>query len=923
MKYYKKILLYLLMIGVTAYVVVGCTKGKYEALPIVQTKTVEVNVTLPDNTPLEREHASLYLLGERYQPDDDGMVTIEVPINKVFDLSLMLPAREGETEPTVYLSSMIVPGEIHIDLNTSEAAVSLLMEGLDQTLFTESTTALFVKETLRREGQEFIAYFITEIEKDPYLMRLDNLREFLLANTLYIDTLTRVNTILSNTFDTTITPSVQRTASATALVKSISNSSESGTVYDGGGVKISPVSLQDMFTIYAEYDEYGHYTGDLTLWNGSFLPSLYRMTDTMSGEVLKETPTGLLETAFSQDILAGYSLIFNILLPNYTTVESGAKNVLLEVYTPGFKDYDTGIYLEEGSPSVALLMRSGYSYAFIPALSIVLPSGKWYTEVFDILQKAGVFEDLVSYWSRGDITGGLEQMCTRFEGMPKAALYHVLEEAVESPTVVLSIIGKKVITSEISLAAAGVATQQLKLGLQNTASKIVFYVNFPLGLKDIQPPAAIKVDSAEAVPRFVLRGHGFKSFTFNDVLYAPSLDIKVYDVDDTEMYAFTLESAALDISSDGREITFELPRYVVQKDTKVSYAEIKLNHAYVDVGFLGSYFDYFNELKSVTLPVTAEEQERMRIYLSSELIVSSVDKETYTIDMDMLLRGEGFHSQSSGLENKVFFVDENNDSVQATVIESWDDMITLKTPAYLGLEYKSIGKGSLYVELTDGSKSNPYPVDFVPLPPTADVYDETGEASVLYKGQEITLKQKDNVDIYYSLNGSSMQHYEGPLRITESSTIFAYAEYEGITTRYRSPLAMFDYKTCAEGETYIDYPHGAKCEVIRNGELMVPRYCPLNSIDYQAPFYVNIASTTPMEVSCSYYYGYSSLQYETHVISVYHPETGTSSREMVASTLYWQEPRGRPMAVTYPEGEYYEFCPNGSFYPEIGSCEKD
>ena len=915
MRYYKKILYYLLMIGIMSYVVVGCTKGKLEELPIVLTKTVEINVTLPTGAPIDINSSSIYLSGKSYRPDAEGIVRVEVPINQVFDLSLMLPPREGETEPTVYLSSMLIPGEVHVDLNASEAAVALLLEGIDQRFFQESATSLLIKDMIREEGADFVNYFITEIEKDPYLMHTDNLRDFLLANSSYIDSLTHINTILFNTFDnnaSSMIPSVQRSIAAASVV-------DDGTSYADNSVKVQPSMKQDGFLLYVNHDSKGYYTGDLTLWNASFLPSLYRMTDTTTKEVLKEIPKGTLEIAFSRDMFAPYGCPFNIQLPNYTMIKSGSNNVQLEVYTPGFKDFDYGVYTEEGSPSTALLMRSAYSYAFIPILSIVLPGESWSADIFDILQKAGVFEDLVHYWSSGDISGGLRQMYGKYDGLPKAILYKLVED----PKTILAILAKKVTAAEVSIASAALAIKQLQLGLQDTSSKIIYYATFPLGVKDIKPPAAIKIDRSVPLPKFTLRGHGFSPFTFQERLYSPTLEIKVYDVDDKEVYAFTLESDELEISSDGREIIFELPRYVVQKDTKLSYAEVRLNHAYVDIGFLGSYFDYFNELKSIILPLTSDQQRSMRIYLTSELIVREVDKDTYTTDMEMLITGEGFHSQSSGLPNKVYFLDDNNHSTLATISKSWENKITLKTPKYLDLEYMSIGKSSVYVALEDGSRSNLYPVIFVPDAPTADVYDDTGKPSVLYKGQQVTLKQEDSVAIYYSINGSPDRPYVAPLTITESSHVFAYAEYDDGQTRYRSPLAEFKYETCDEGETYIDYPHGPKCEIIRNAELMVLRYCPLRSIDYHGPFEVNALSETPMEVSCSYYYGFSSLQYENHIISVFHPDTGTRSRVLIASTLYWQEPRGRPMTVSYQNGKYYEFCPNGSFYPEVGSCEKD
>lgn len=140
----------------------------------------------------------------------------------------------------------------------------------------------------------------------------------------------------------------------------------------------------------------------------------------------------------------------------------------------------------------------------------------------------------------------------------------------------------------------------------------------------------------------------------------------------------------------------------------------------------------------------------------------------------------------------------------------------------------------------------------------------------------------------------------------------AYAKQEIDGTSYRSRIARFEYKTCAEEETYIPYPHGAACVVIQNQSLMPTRYCPINNHDYSGSLYAE-----NYEVSCLY--EQTKLKVERYFITVRSETTGTK-RIAIHSTTFWTEPEGRPMVVSLGQGRLYNFCPNGSFWPPGQSC---
>lgn len=323
--------------------------------------------------------------------------------------------------------------------------------------------------------------------------------------------------------------------------------------------------------------------------------------------------------------------------------------------------------------------------------------------------------------------------------------------------------------------------------------------------------------------------------------------------------------------------------------------------------------DYFNTINEIELPITEALQKEFTIHLSSDVYVSDVDQDWKETNEALLIRGAGFHSQKSGLINKVFFKDNSAFSPEEAFInEAWDDLISVNVPRALDLDYVSIGKTFFYVELEDGSQSNEFPLAIVPSPVTASVRGDITTPGSIYKGQKVTLRQSSSVPIYYSLNGTAEQRYVAPIELIKTSSLMAYAKQEIGGINYRSRIARFEYKTCAEGETYIPYPHGAACVVIQNQSLMPNRYCPINSRDYSGSLY-----TEHYEVSCLY--EQTKLKLERHLITVPSETTGTQ-RIAIHSTTFWTEPEGRPMVVALGQGRYYNFCPNGSFWLPGQSC---
>lgn len=579
---YKANFIYIISLTITLLLLsllTGCNGGGSSSgsVSVVQKKVVDLHITLPSSSPMAVEDTSVYFYGEEAPVNSDGFTNVTVVSGEILDISLMLPAREGEELPTVYLSGTVVPGEIDVQLDAEETALALLLDGINQKYLQDTEIALFVKDLVRGESTDFIDYFTTAIEADPYLLRTDNIRNVLGQE--YIDALTSINAILNVTFEVNSSLAVTSSAEASLVSFKASSVSEAGGS-DSTRITIKPSWVQSNFKL-GEITENGQYTGDLTLWNISMLPSLYKMTNTSTGEVMKALPKGILNTAFSSDIFAPYACPFNIVLPNYTSVESGSKNVQIEIYTPGLQNFDSTVYGEEGNVSSALLMRSAYSYAFIPVISAVIPLKNTSAAAFDILQKAGVFDELLPYWVAGDISGGIHKLYENYNGLPRAAIYSIIEtafgRAIENPDAVLAILGKKILTSQVSLVTAAIALEQLKTGLLNTPSKVTFYATFPIGITDVRPLAIKKIERDQTLPEFTLNGHGFKAFEFQDTWYKPKLSFQVFDNEDQPLSEdpVILENEDLRIDLTGTAITFSLPRYAVKTDTTLSVSVTK------------------------------------------------------------------------------------------------------------------------------------------------------------------------------------------------------------------------------------------------------------------------------------------------------------------------------------------------------------
>ncbi|WP_197475868.1 hypothetical protein, partial [Oleiphilus sp. HI0043] len=88
---------------------------------------------------------------------------------------LMLPQRESDEWPSVYMLSTLLPGEENTRIDSEGTAISLVMQAIPQELLLNAGSASEVKQSVRNNSLAFIDKFETMIEADPYTLHLHNL----------------------------------------------------------------------------------------------------------------------------------------------------------------------------------------------------------------------------------------------------------------------------------------------------------------------------------------------------------------------------------------------------------------------------------------------------------------------------------------------------------------------------------------------------------------------------------------------------------------------------------------------------------------------------------------------------------------------------------------------------------------------------
>ncbi|MBU1169407.1 MAG: hypothetical protein KKD44_07565 [Proteobacteria bacterium] len=896
-----------------ALLIAGCSGGggdgevSNETIEQSHILSVKATVTFPASSPLDDQNTSVLCGGDISPLNSDNQADIDIVTNRLMDVSVLLPSRDGLEPPTVYLNTTVMPGEIKVDLNIEETAVSLVMTGVDHRYLVDPTTASWVKSLIKRKSTDFIDDLSQKLVQDPYLLRSDTVADAL--GPLFAQAVADSDAALKALYDpdnTLTAPSKE----SKALVE-------------------IPADAEDFGDFYIVYDRTPPYMGyvfippgvlfndKLTFTNSSMLPVLTRITDTTTHEVIKDIPDTFMGQAFSPDVLSPITGPFGIPLPTWVTIDNGTRNIQVEVFSPGLSDFVETSYFEAGSPCGPLLARASFSGAILPLINVVLPSAATNAvseSLFSILQRGDVFEKILYHWPRGEFSEGITNA---LDGISTNVISEMAEMLAEKGLLKGDVgpklsaqLGLKMATAQIAIASAGISIAALSKGLIEAPSKASYQIIYPVGLRDMEPQEMKKRSENETNDQeFSLTGHGLSAVQFEGETHTARLLLEAFNKEDEKIEETMLDEAfgfGIQTVSGLDSITFKLPDAWVETGTEIKYVRLTVHHCYVAPGWLAGYTDWTNYLETVALPYYESSIEKFTIYLTQDLRITSVENVLLEKGGLIIIEGQGFAGDDSGLENEVYFVDKDNQPVSASILSSSETRISAYVPSSLvlndndDLAQQHVGSSSVYVELSDGSQSNQVWVAVIPDPVT--FHPEPVFWEMTYKDSLVSLSQISGFPINYSINGSNEYIYYGPFTVTETIEITAYAKVLVDGVFYRSRETTHNYVTCEKGETFIPYPHGAQCVVIQNQDLMPRRYCPLDNDEYHGPIQTEFGCVT-----CSYSWllgGTDQLAVEKHM--------DRSQTATFSVTQFWAEPEGRPSNVWRPTANY-QFCPDGSF----------
>ena len=790
----------------------------FEASDTDTASIVTGTITLPDSSPVGMSEVEVEVLEDTIDPGSSGNFTTEVAADAMVDATIMLPQRDGDSLPTVYLFTTLLPGETNAVLSKEETAVGLLMNTISHDYLTQAGTPEAVKQAIRENGQAFIQKFIQMIEADPYVLRVENLDN--VYDQTYLDAALACKTALQNMMSQNVlfmqgVPASGISVTAGQTDQSGAWKSFSGTNYPeetysiqgtSGTLIVKPSSSIDDFVILEDTGNLGNVnvggkmTGSIQIENDSMLFGDFKVTDLVSGKVLQNLPDGFLNTAFNPNLLGPQGGWTTGYWASTALYEAEFQSIIVEIHTPGLLGETWSEYMN--GPSLALGCRTMYSSAVIPVVSLLLPVSESRAKVvFDFMKNYGLFEIPLDKWSAGDWGGGAWDFIKKIA--EREVLTSVVEEYVKGivtdPKLIAKYVSKSLVkfasgAKTFDLVGTGVDLGKLAADVVSTHSKIEFQVIFPVSISSLIPTTLTKVADEDDNPVFTLKGTGFESFSFGGIDYEPNIYLEAED-NDGDPRQRTIYASDLTVNDDGTAIEFQVPFSWTQVGSNIAGPiYVNLIHHFVD-------YNGINEVVRVELPEKAAE-ENFKIDLVTDLAINSLSKDKVSEKDELILYGKGFAGFFG--DNTVYFIDHWGNKIEAEV--DYGDTTYLKV---IVPENLPPGPLKVYVELNDKSKSNEKTLSMLPDMVTADPDDDTHFDDTL----DVWLSQDQLLDIHYQIDdGQEVNAGESSPVITlnQTSRIHAYARATVNGVNYDSVTRSFFYYKCADDEDLVD----GECVVI-------------------------------------------------------------------------------------------------------------
>jgi len=737
--------------------------------------SVNTRIDLPDTSPVSREDIQIEVFDDAFGNGED---TIEIKTAKetVTDAYIMLPQREGDSGPTVYLFASVLPGEDNVVLSAESTAVGLVMNGIAHYHLIHAGSPSEVKAAIRLNAQAFIDNFEQMLDDDPYVLHLDN---------------------LMNVYDAVYTDAVSDCTDAleTMLAAKGMSGLSFGIQEDKPGERaaglliVDPDEEIDGFRVLAEVEDNLKMTGDMFIENDTRLLAHYKVTDALTKDVLKDLPDTFFSTAFNKDILRAQEGVWGFFIASDNWISTNFTDVIIDVYTPGrvginYSEYSSG-------PGPALLARSFYSSYLLPALGAVLPITDLGKAVFGVMADAKVFDDALPHWYAGDYNKGFELFHKNLTEptIPNPVVSKIIEKVFEKilyPKFILttaSKLGLKLAASEVMIGITKLELELYEYDLNNTPAHLTFNVAFPVTLKDMKPKAIAKDQDEETIVS--LHGTGLKKFTFQSSECSPLVFLTAKDKNDDYFDSRTLKDDQITTNAEGTVIDFILPTTWMEKDSAVDVVEVRIGQNYIVPGVL------WDSLSYIELPATEPEQADFTIDLTSGLVITNLSKNSVQGSDELIIDGVDLNEDTDLYD--VYFLTRYDAKVPATIVNGTTSMLRVTVPDYTELV---VGETSVYVEAADGTESNKLSLAVIPEDVYADPNSTGFETSL-----DITLTQPQGLSyIIYSLNTGDEDVYTSPIHIDQTTKIYARARQTVDGVDYDSKKEVFEYIKCAADE---------------------------------------------------------------------------------------------------------------------------
>ena len=785
------------------------TSGESSSEP---TQTLHATVVLPVSSPMEMSTVKIDILDNSFSPNSDAAADITLPSEYAVDATIMLPAREQDPYPVVYMFSTVLPGESDVEISTEETAISLLMNTITKTLLVNAGTPDTVKAIIKEEGKAFIDKFKVMLENDPYSLALNNLDN--VYDQTYINSADACRNALQSSaqkaparalFDT------QKSLSGSLLKVEPNQQISDFSVYENtiGSLGFVIWELPDWDFENAT----GKVDGRLIIENDTMLFAYYKVTDILTGVVIQDYPKAKhTNRALAMiDLIAGKNIIgpqkdwAHAWWASTANFNIGYQSVKVEIATPSVLS-DDNIFLHQ-----ALALRTAVA-TFNNLLAQVIPfadlngaQGKFLTFTKYMIE-AGLMDTVLDKIGNKDIKGAIEEIFLKL--IDKTAMDAIMKKVMDDSSEYISDVAAKKILGrfytkfsqslkKVPIAKLGLAADLLSLehDYLNVPSEIIFsQVDFPFYFSDIGPDPLPKTAKDADLPRITITGKGFNTVYFNGYSSKPKITVEAKDVDD-KTQKITIDEKNVHSLDDGATLWFELPKEWAEIGSPiVGPLYISVEHGFVDPHGV----DEFISLKLPNGPnatIQTMHKEKMKINFNHTFSIVSFDKETVTKGDDLKIFGEGFAPNYNYQDNHLYFTDHTNNIVKAVVTWGNNDYIETSIPDNL-----EIGPLKALVKLYDKDefKSNSLSIPLVPKIVTAS---SSQESNYFEDTIEVSLTQPEGYDILYTIDDSStVLTYTSSLSLEKSTSIFPFSRVTVNGVDYDSSPTKYSYYKCESNE---------------------------------------------------------------------------------------------------------------------------